>query len=667
MTTSKQSARQRLGATVSRSGRVWFLLALIVTAGSALAASATSASVSNRVLILEETVTGGTASVEATEAASDGMAVDIVNNATWNSMTATQFASYRAIILGDPTCYGPGTSPAIDTATTNAKTWGPIINGNIVIAGTDPVYHNTFGSPGGGTLTRRAVDFALAQTGKTGAYISLSCYYHGTAANTPVPLLEGIGPGGFTVTGVGCYNDAHIVAASPALAGLADADLSGWSCSVHEAFRTWPGALVPLAIARDFDSSYTASDGTQGPPYILAGGNIQSFPLSLSPHTGSAVPGSSYTVTAQLLDAVSHAPIVGAKIGFAVLSGPNVGVSGPCNPSNCRTSSSGQVTFTYRSNGTAGSDTIQTFYDQNEDGIAQVGEPQTTASVKWATPKGLYIALGDSYSSGESTSPYLSGSDTHDDKCHRSTFAYPFHLNLDLAFYAQNFSFHACSGAHINDFYYENSHNRPEPRQLSYVEAAGSRTQLVTLSIGGNDAHFADVVATCYADAIANSLGIPHVPCEIAWNTIMDNAIHTMSVNSPSNRQSLTQLYDRIAAKAPRAQIIVVGYPRFFPESPPSLCSTGLGPTYFNYAQMLWLNQKVSEGDRVISAAVAATGNSRVHYVAGSYSAFNGHERCTREPYLNGIVGSSAYAGSFHPNINGQRALASLAEKTYHP
>jgi hypothetical protein len=358
------------------------MLTLALLAGATLAVSPASAgAVVNRVLILDGTVTGGTSSLEATEAGAQGMAVDVVDTTTWSSMTTAQFANYRAIILGDPTCQSIGA--AEQAAAANAKTWGPAINGNIVIAGTDPVFH---ASQGGATLTQRAVDFALAQTGKTGAYISLSCYYHGTAPNTPVPLLDGIGPGGFTVTGVGCYNNAHIVANSPALAGLTDANLSNWSCSVHEAFQTWPGALVPLAIAKDFSSSYTASDGTQGPPYILAGGDIKSFPLSLSPLSDSAPAGGSHTVTAQLLDGATRAPVSGAKIGLSITSGPNAGVHRSCVPTTCLTDANGNVAFTYTSNGTVGSDSIQAFYDSNGNGVADPGEPQTTAGMTWTKP-----------------------------------------------------------------------------------------------------------------------------------------------------------------------------------------------------------------------------------------------------------------------------------------
>lgn len=372
------------------------LTVLALTGGRAVAASG------DRVLVLAGTVTGGSSSIEASEAAADGLQVDVVDAATWSSMTESQFASYRAIILGDPTCEGPPPTADANAAAANATVWGSAINGNVVILGTDPVYH---ASQGGETVTRRGIDYAVNQSGKTGAYITLSCYYHETAPNTPVPMLDGIGGGGFTVTGVGCYNDAHIVAESPALAGLTDADISNWSCSVHEAFQTWPSGLIPLAIAKDFDSSFTASDGTQGPPYILAGGDIKSFPLSLTPLNDTAAPGTTHTVTAELLDGITRGPVPDAPIGFAVTAGPNAGVSGTCNPVTCLTDFFGHVSWTYTSNGTAGSDTIKAWYDLNFNGQPDVGEPQTTAGVQWVpvlNPGPKYVAFGDSITTGQS-------------------------------------------------------------------------------------------------------------------------------------------------------------------------------------------------------------------------------------------------------------------------
>lgn len=165
-------------------------------------------------------------SIEAQQVAAQGLIPVVVDDATWSSKTTSEFASYRALIIGDPSCSDFAPAAAI----TNAATWGLAVTGNVLINGTDPVFH---ASQGGRQATERFIDFSVGNPEKTGAYISLSCNFHGAAPHTPVPLLDALRPGGFSVTGVGCYNDAHIVATHPALEGLSDSTLSNWECSVH--------------------------------------------------------------------------------------------------------------------------------------------------------------------------------------------------------------------------------------------------------------------------------------------------------------------------------------------------------------------------------------------------------------------------------------------------
>jgi hypothetical protein len=212
-----------------------------------------------RVLILETTVTGGPASIEATAAASLGFTVDIVSPAQWGTLTAADFARYRAIILGDPTCRAD--TGGIAAAEANASVWGPVVNGNVVIIATDPSFHAEVGIEAARLLIQNAVAHATALSGATGAYISLSCYYFSASPNTPVPLLNGFSPSGFTVE-ASQTETAHITEpTSPVLAGLTDASLSNWGVSIHEVFDTWPSNFTVLAIAT-----------TQGKPYILSRG-----------------------------------------------------------------------------------------------------------------------------------------------------------------------------------------------------------------------------------------------------------------------------------------------------------------------------------------------------------------------------------------------------------
>src|SRR5439155_11602374 len=120
------------------------------------------------------------------------------------------------------------------------------------------------------TLMTNAIAHAGSQSGKTGLYASLSCYYANAKSGTTVLALSKLGGStvGFTVRGQGegvCPNAIHIVdRASPVVKGLLDANLSNWGCSAHGAFETFPASLKPVAIALDIPSSYVAPDGTQG-------------------------------------------------------------------------------------------------------------------------------------------------------------------------------------------------------------------------------------------------------------------------------------------------------------------------------------------------------------------------------------------------------------------
>jgi cysteine-rich repeat protein len=236
--------------------------ALVFLPGAVMAQPAPDA---NSVLILSSVNGGGQYS---TRAAAAGLTVVLATDPQWAARTTPEFATFKALIIGDPTC--GGTPPA--AAVANAAVWGAAVDGPVLIIGTDEVFHV---GAGGGTLINSGIGFVTSgAAGETGAFISLSCYYDPTTPAVPVPLLAPFGV--FMVEGdLGCYNDSHIVAVHPALAGSTDASLSNWSCSVHEVFRSFPSAsFLPLAIAENIPGvgNLTFADGTNGVPYILASG-----------------------------------------------------------------------------------------------------------------------------------------------------------------------------------------------------------------------------------------------------------------------------------------------------------------------------------------------------------------------------------------------------------
>jgi hypothetical protein len=372
---------------------VAMLMAFALRAGAAEAVGPPQA------LILSDSVSAGlplakglpgatsNQSLEEYEAVQDGFVPTVVDGTTWDSMTASQFAQYQVVIIGDPTCDYSGNQFA--AAVANASTWEPVVmgsGGNKVLIGTDPVYHWYFGSgPNADRLVGQGIAYAGAVAGATGAYVDLSCTYSTSSTDTPVPLLDGLsthGPGSFTVGGAPCAGSIALVAATGPTNGLSDSDLSNWSCSVHEFFDHFPADYTPLALATDpsVPVTYTGTDVTtggsvSGSPYImLSGGGISiTSNLTVSPLSQTLDTGTSGTVTGNLQ--LGGAPAPGASVEFDVTSGPDTGQT-----FTGTTDASGNVPFTYMNNGTAGTDQIVA--TTTNDGITSQG----TASITWTPP-----------------------------------------------------------------------------------------------------------------------------------------------------------------------------------------------------------------------------------------------------------------------------------------
>jgi hypothetical protein len=703
-----QVGRRRVGA------RLLTACALVVGSVISLVGLAQPAhATASEVLILGSSVSGGVSSAEAAEVAAQGYSPVVVNDATWLAMSTSEFASYKALVIGDPTC---SETPPV-AAVTTAAVWGPAVTGNTIIIGTDPVDH------GRTQFVNQGIDFALAsKPGTTGAYLDLSCNYDNQPTSTDASMLDGLrGAGAFTVHTAQCYNTVHIVATHPALAGLSDSYMSGWSCSVHEVFDSWPGDFQVLAIAQDYNSVFTASDGTVGAPYILASGSgLHSFPLSLDPLAQNATTGSTATVTAKLLDGSTGLPVSGQAISFRVENGPNAGAVGKCSVPTCATDSTGQVQWSYTGANT-GTDTVQAWIDKNGDGQPSVGEPQTTVAVTWAagTVSGGYVAMGDSYSSGEGAidsggnPAFDPATDTSKDKCHRSAHAYAYQLKAALGFSDSNFKFVACSGAELADFVAKvgSMGQWTEGPQLNAIAPAGKtdpNIKLVTLSLGGNDSGFPQIMYDCAlgpklpfqpnsekgclssADSISakgfkllSSGGyIVLHPKDGTWFFCTGGCLKWAPHLSPSSGSialtvpSLANLYKQIHKRAPNAQVRVLLYPLLFPAHPPASCTVGtatsVGGVVYRYhvtkAEMTELNKLGNSLNSTITTQVAAARRSGIdikianpNIASGPVPGFSGHAICdSGAPWINGVLfkGPTIFNGaspfSFHPNALGQ-------------
>ena len=220
-----------------------------------------------------------------------------------------------------------------------------------------------------------------------------------------------------------------------------------------------------------------------------------------------------------------------------------------------------------------------------------------------------YVALGDSYSSGVGTGSY-----TLNSACKRGVYAYPY-------LYAQthpgtSLTFVACSGAKTSDLL------------STQVGSVTSTTTLVTMTIGGNDIGFADLIYQC-------TLG----ECSAALDNTRANLEATLGA-------ALDRVYSTVKSRAAfGATIVVLGYPRVF-SGASCFGSFGISSTERTKANAL------SDAlDQTIAAHAAAGG---VTY-RSAIGAFTGHAVCSSSSWLNGLNLFNT-GESYHPNRSGNSA-----------
>ena len=248
---------------------------------------------------------------------------------------------------------------------------------------------------------------------------------------------------------------------------------------------------------------------------------------------------------------------------------------------------------------------------------AVVTVPVVLIDSRTTAASAAYVALGDSYSAGVGAERYSPSSGG----CLRSPQSYVHQLGRRVA------SFRACGGATTSDVL---------RRQLT---AFPRDTRLVTITIGGNDAGFADVLNTCLFGASAD--------CDRS----VDRAEQFVRGGLP---RRLRRVYEAIRDRAPRATVVVAGYPRLFARRP--WCSP-IGR--IDEREQRRLNDGADVLVRTIRAEVR---RHRGFRFADVRDAFNGHEVCSRAPRIRGVSDPAVY--SFHPNPRGYTTYARVIKRT---
>ncbi|WFB10310.1 SGNH/GDSL hydrolase family protein [Streptomyces sp. LX-29] len=220
-----------------------------------------------------------------------------------------------------------------------------------------------------------------------------------------------------------------------------------------------------------------------------------------------------------------------------------------------------------------------------------------------------YVALGDSYSSGVGAGGYESSSGD----CKRSTKAYPrLWANANAP---SSFSFTACSGARTDDVL---------AKQLGPLN---SGTGLVSVTIGGNDAGFADTMTTCVLNSESTCL-----------NRIAE--ARTYVTNTLPGK--LDKVYSAITARSPAARVVVLGYPRFYKLN--GSCTSGLSER---------VRTAINDAADLLNSVTAKRAADHGFTFGDVTPAFTGHEICSGDSWLHSVNWLNI-GESYHPTAAGQ-------------
>jgi lysophospholipase L1-like esterase len=238
--------------------------------------------------------------------------------------------------------------------------------------------------------------------------------------------------------------------------------------------------------------------------------------------------------------------------------------------------------------------------------LAGLGVLAATAPAQAATIS--YVALGDSYSSGDGAGNYSDG------LCLQSANAYPV---LWHNAHGGGFVNETCSGATTSDVV---------SSQLGGLSAS---TTLVTITIGGNDVGFATVMETCVLGTDTD--------CVNAISQAENQARTTLPA-------ALDTVLSDVASRAPNAKVIVLGYPRFYDLAKSSTC-VGLSTTK---------RRALNEGANVLDSVISAAASRHSDTYADVNPDFAGHQICDSSSYLIAVDWLDLFA-SYHPNASGQK------------
>lgn len=243
-----------------------------------------------------------------------------------------------------------------------------------------------------------------------------------------------------------------------------------------------------------------------------------------------------------------------------------------------------------------------------------------------------YVALGDSYSAASGVLPPDLFAPP---ECLRSTRNYP-HVIAGVT--GAQLKDVTCGAAETSHFF-----AAQYPGVAPQLDALKPDTQLVTMTIGGNDSGvFIDTILAC-GTAGLSTLG-QGSPCEDRYGSSFEDTINSTTY------PSLVKALNAVKAGAPAARVAILGYPWIMPAS--GGCFTKMPIAQGDVPYVRGIQAALNDA---VSRAAAATGTTYVNFNTVS----NGHDACQSlgvrwiEPVLQGTNPVIV-----HPNALGESEMA---------
>ena len=241
---------------------------------------------------------------------------------------------------------------------------------------------------------------------------------------------------------------------------------------------------------------------------------------------------------------------------------------------------------------------------------AAIGVLLATATPASAASSVHYVALGDSYSSGVGAGSYIASSGS----CDRSPNAYS--ALWATAHAPATYASVACSGATTTTVI--NS-------QLSALSAS---TTLVSMTIGGNDVGFANIMETCALHGTS--------ACVSAVQAAENSAQSTLP-------GLLNTVYNALRSHAPNAEVVILDYPVFYQLG--TFC-VGLSATS---------HAKIDEGINLVDGVISTAASQHGFTFADVRSKFAaGHQLCGSGTNWLHALNITDITESYHPTASGQ-------------